>query len=157
TGMAVAHAHVHQPMPPLPPDVPAQLVPLVERLTAKDPADRPASAAEVAGYARHLRDTLRGNRTLRLPVMHPGWEPFSSQGSRPGTDGSGRHRTPNGVEAGLPGAGFWRRRARERTRPRSQLVIPLAILAIAVLAGLVGWQLKGVLGAGQGRPASHAT
>jgi len=52
--MAVAHRDC--PLPPLPPSVPADVSALVADLTAKDPARRPASAAEVALRAALLRD-----------------------------------------------------------------------------------------------------
>ena len=44
----IAFAHVTQPLPPLPPDVPAPVARLVGQMLAKDPADRPSSAAELA-------------------------------------------------------------------------------------------------------------
>jgi len=157
TSMEVAHAHVRRPMPPLPPDVPEAIAPFIERLTAKDPAARPASAADVAGQARYLRDSMRANRTLRLPVPHPAWAPFSSPGARLAPDGSGPHqaaadRDPTLLDPHAP----------TRERPRFGLVVPVAIVAIAMLAGLVGWQLKGALGTGQGqapvgRPAATTT
>ena len=61
TGSAVemAVAHRDRPLPPLPPSVPADVSALVGDLTAKDPARRPASAAEVALRAALLRDGQR--------------------------------------------------------------------------------------------------
>jgi len=56
--LAVALAHQEQPLPPLPPSVPAEVAALVADLTAKDPWARPASAAEVAHRAEHLRTAL---------------------------------------------------------------------------------------------------
>ena len=58
--LEVALAHRDRPLPPLPAWVPAEALELVMRLTAKDPAWRPASAAEVAAWAGRLRDDLRG-------------------------------------------------------------------------------------------------
>ncbi len=52
----VAVAHRDRPLPPLPRSVPAEARAFVARLTEKDPARRPGSAAEVAIYATHLRD-----------------------------------------------------------------------------------------------------
>jgi hypothetical protein len=54
--MAVAHRD--RPLPPLPPPVPADVSAFVSELTAKDPARRPGSAAEVASRAGQLRDGL---------------------------------------------------------------------------------------------------
>ena len=57
--LQVALAHCTDPLPPLPEDVPAGVATLVGALTAKDPADRPESAAAVAAWAAGLRDQLR--------------------------------------------------------------------------------------------------
>jgi eukaryotic-like serine/threonine-protein kinase len=48
-----------KPLPPLPADVPPDVAALVRRLTARDPAGRPASAGEVARQAAALRDKYR--------------------------------------------------------------------------------------------------
>jgi serine/threonine-protein kinase len=61
--LAVALAHQEQPLPPLPPSVPAEVAALVADLTAKDPLARPASAGEVAERAEHLRAALTGTAT----------------------------------------------------------------------------------------------
>jgi eukaryotic-like serine/threonine-protein kinase len=57
--LQVALAHCTDPLPPLPGSVPAGVAALVDALTAKDPADRPESAAAVAAWAADLRDQLR--------------------------------------------------------------------------------------------------
>ena len=57
--LQVALAHCTDPLPPLPENVPAGVAALVDALTAKDPADRPESAAAVAAWAAGLRDQLR--------------------------------------------------------------------------------------------------
>jgi eukaryotic-like serine/threonine-protein kinase len=56
--LQMALAHLERPMPPLPPDVPADVAGLVGRLTAKDAEQRPATAGEVAEEAARLRDRL---------------------------------------------------------------------------------------------------
>jgi len=48
TAVDIAVAHVNTPVPPLPPSVDRQIARLVMRLLAKDPADRPGSAEELA-------------------------------------------------------------------------------------------------------------
>ena len=58
--MEVAAAHRELPLPPLPATVPADVATLVGELTAKDPAARPGSAAEVSSRAAHLRDAMGG-------------------------------------------------------------------------------------------------
>jgi serine/threonine-protein kinase len=52
--LAVALAHRERPLPPLPGWVPADVAALVRELTAKDPADRPRSAGEVARRATQM-------------------------------------------------------------------------------------------------------
>ena len=59
TAIEVAVAHRDIPLPPLPASVPAAVAGFVGYLTAKDPAVRPASAAQVAASAAQLRDQLR--------------------------------------------------------------------------------------------------
>ena len=56
--MAVLLAHLQTPPPPLPDDVPAPVADTVLRLLAKDPADRPGSARQVAAEADALRRRL---------------------------------------------------------------------------------------------------
>jgi serine/threonine-protein kinase len=68
--VAVASAHVHQAPPSLVtmrPDLPASLVRAVEQALAKDPADRPASAA---AFAAMLRGQDQAQATAVLPVTN---------------------------------------------------------------------------------------
>jgi eukaryotic-like serine/threonine-protein kinase len=83
---AVALAHVQRAMPPLPPTVPPGIAALVGELTAKDPAARPSSAAEVALRAERLRtDPFRASplrsgqlRSGRFGVNPLGSDPLGS-------------------------------------------------------------------------------
>jgi eukaryotic-like serine/threonine-protein kinase len=52
--IAVALAHLRDPVPPLPADVPLGVRQLVRRMLSKDPAARPAPAGSVARAARRL-------------------------------------------------------------------------------------------------------
>lgn len=52
--IAVALAHLHDPVPPLPADVPSGVGRLVRQMLEKDPSDRPSSASAVAQTARRL-------------------------------------------------------------------------------------------------------
>jgi eukaryotic-like serine/threonine-protein kinase len=76
--VAVALAHREQPLPPLPPWVPAEVAALVADLTAKDPRARPASAGQVAERAEDLHAALtvtatrrRRTQDRRIPARHP--------------------------------------------------------------------------------------
>ncbi|HSS90766.1 MAG TPA: protein kinase [Streptosporangiaceae bacterium] len=68
----VTAAHRHRTLPPLPPAVPAEVAELILDLTARDPADRPASAGEVAMRAGRLRDGLAGRPAAAPPAGEPG-------------------------------------------------------------------------------------
>jgi serine/threonine-protein kinase len=74
TALEVALAHASRPFPALPASVPADVGALVARLTAKDPAHRPGSAAEVARQARRLSDRMVSSSSLvaNLSVGPPG-------------------------------------------------------------------------------------
>jgi serine/threonine protein kinase/Tol biopolymer transport system component len=75
-------AHLEQPLPPvrdLRPDVPAELVAVLTRLTAKDPAERFATPAEVAAALQPFAATADLPRLLRqaegLSPVDPGDPP----------------------------------------------------------------------------------
>jgi hypothetical protein len=65
--IAVALAHLHDPVPPLPTEVPNGVQQLVLRMLSKDPADRPDSAAAVADTARRL--SADGDATWALGAL----------------------------------------------------------------------------------------
>jgi eukaryotic-like serine/threonine-protein kinase len=72
--LAIAIMHKHDPVPPLPGDVPRPVADLVFAMLAKDPSGRPPSARHVADRAEVLRDAgaLRGGTgpiTADLPVV----------------------------------------------------------------------------------------
>jgi eukaryotic-like serine/threonine-protein kinase len=58
TPVQVTLEYSRRGLPPLPDSIPAPVAALVTELTARDPAARPASAAQVAAHARQLRDAL---------------------------------------------------------------------------------------------------
>jgi eukaryotic-like serine/threonine-protein kinase len=64
----VMAAHLYMPLPPLPAGVPPEVQDLVDRLTAKDPAQRVSDARELAGLAAELRDAIRSGR-LASPAV----------------------------------------------------------------------------------------
>jgi serine/threonine protein kinase len=59
--LAVAIMHRHDPVPPLPPDVPRAVSDLVLAMLAKTPEGRPESARHVADRAGVIRDALAGS------------------------------------------------------------------------------------------------
>ncbi len=56
--IAVAMAHVHEEVPPMPTDVPMEVVGLISHMLSKGPPDRPSTAREVAQRASDLRVEL---------------------------------------------------------------------------------------------------
>ena len=80
TPLEVALAHRDRPLPPLPGSVPAGLAALILALTAKDPAARPGSAAEVARHAAALAGRPGPARLPTVPVRAP---PVPAQPSVP--------------------------------------------------------------------------
>jgi serine/threonine protein kinase len=71
TPVAIAVAHMHRPVPPLPDDVPAPVAELVTSMLAKAPEDRPQSARWVADRARQLRSSLPSSPELPGPLDDP--------------------------------------------------------------------------------------
>jgi serine/threonine-protein kinase len=80
--LEVALAHRDLALPPLPSSVAADVGAFVMQLTAKDPAWRPDSAADVAVWAGRLRDGLTDG-------PYPGWVPAPGQ---PPSSARLRHR-----------------------------------------------------------------
>ena len=96
--LAIAIMHKHDPVPPLPPDVPRPVADLVYMMLAKTPDGRPETAQHVADRAEVIREARRrsgyaGSMTADLPVV-PNYPPADgndfynddmerSRGSRP--------------------------------------------------------------------------
>jgi eukaryotic-like serine/threonine-protein kinase len=80
--LAIAIMHKHDPVPPLPPDVPRPVADLVYAMLAKNPEDRPESARHVADRAEVIREAKNRNgyagpSTADLPVV-PNFPPPTS-------------------------------------------------------------------------------
>ncbi|HXT89515.1 MAG TPA: hypothetical protein VN714_09685, partial [Trebonia sp.] len=93
--LAIAIMHKHDPVPPLPNDVPRPIADLVYAMLAKNPEDRPESARHVADRADVIREARNrtgysGPVTSDLPVV-PNYPAATStdvyQGSYPATGG----------------------------------------------------------------------
>ena len=140
--LEVAAAHRHLPLPPLSSAVPAPVAALVAALTAKDPAQRPGTAAEVAAWAGRLRDVMAGAATLRLGAGPHGWH--ASHADAPPVTLAGLP-----VEDPPPGHRRW-----WRDRAWSGRDVALAVTGAVVAAGLAGWLLAGVFSAAPPRQAA---
>jgi eukaryotic-like serine/threonine-protein kinase len=80
--LAIAIMHKHDPVPPLPNDVPRPVADLVYAMLAKEPRDRPESARHVADRADVIREArfrsgYSGPTTSDLPVV-PNFPPATS-------------------------------------------------------------------------------
>jgi serine/threonine-protein kinase len=152
TAMDVAFAHQHRPLPPVPPDVPAEVTAIIGELAAKDPAARPASAGEVAARAADLRDAL----TSGVPLTS--FPPAQGQAAVPptapeplappvaATRGYTQAVVPAAPHGPPPSPG--QRPPTGRARPRNRML--LAASGAAVIAGLAIW----VTAISSGAPAS---
>jgi hypothetical protein len=162
--LQVALAHRDQPFPALPgwcldSPVGVALARLIMDMTAKDPALRPGSAAEVAARAAQIRDGVRraaGPGRAPQDVQWPG-HPVPGWGRprdrRPGdpVPGWGRpgDRLPGGRAPGLGLAGAEPGRLAgagagpEHAGRRHGLLAGILALAFLV-AGVVAWQLTGL-------------
>jgi serine/threonine protein kinase len=99
TPFEVALAHQNSGLPPLPRWVPWQLADLVTELTARDPAARPASAAEVAARARRIEDELAADG---LAGATGGWLPVPDSGLGGQTYASGAWQSALAATAADP-------------------------------------------------------
>jgi serine/threonine protein kinase len=63
--LAIAFAHKHEPVPPLPADVPEPVADLVYHMLAKTPEERPVNVRAVADRADMLRDALALSETAQ--------------------------------------------------------------------------------------------
>jgi eukaryotic-like serine/threonine-protein kinase len=68
TPVGISAAHVHSPVPPLPPAVPRGVADLIQEALAKDPASRPSSAEVFALRARREMRDGRPAPTLTMPA-----------------------------------------------------------------------------------------
>ena len=120
----VAEAHRGWPLPPLPAGVPVPIAQLIDDLTAKEPADRPADADEVAHRAAALRDELALETPAGITAL--------PDGSTAGPGGEAAPVSPSA--AGGRGQGPLRR---QRGRVYLALASVVAIAAAAWTAASV--------------------
>ncbi len=127
TPLEVASAHRDLPLPALPGTVPPDVARLVADLTAKDPAARPPTAAEVSRRAALLRDAITAAATLRVD---PGSDPAPTLAEIP-LPGPPPVRPPSRWPSG------WRDLASHRGFPARLVTLAAAALVVAGLAGLL--------------------
>jgi serine/threonine protein kinase len=126
--LAIAFAHKHDPVPPLPPDVPRPVADLVYDMLAKTPDGRPASMRVVADRAEMLRDALAMGAALPGgPIGATRADLPSARTSLLGQD-AGRNGSGPPGPPGRPGA-----RGRRRLMAASGT---LALCGLAIAGGL---------------------
>jgi eukaryotic-like serine/threonine-protein kinase len=123
--LQVALAHREQDLPALPPWCLSQpggpaLAALIGRLTAKDPAGRPATAELVAREARHIRDGLTGPGEFLAPTSPDQAPPPAAPPAA----------------APLPAAA-----PPAATAPRRRRLAAAGLAGVILAAGLLGWLL----------------
>jgi serine/threonine-protein kinase len=108
TQVDIAFAHVNQPLPPLPPSVPAPVAAVVERMLAKDPARRPASALACAcelEAALHRTTPRRSRRAAPVAGTRRALRAENAGGPAPRAHGGATAvATPAAPVAGPPAA-----------------------------------------------------
>jgi len=150
TPVAIAVAHMHRPVPPLPDDVPAPVAELVTNMLAKQPDERPQSARWVADRARQLRSDVPATSrepasdmvppAVALDEINAADIPAAMPDSGLGTpvtraDLRAADATDPGAAGGPAGAG---RRARGSVgRRRSAFLAAAVSVAVAAIGGTV--------------------
>jgi hypothetical protein len=132
--LQVALAHRDQDLPGLPPWCLSQpggagLAALIARLTAKNPAGRPATAALVAEEARRIRDGITGPGDFPAPTR-PDQAPLPGAAASPASAGS---PAPPAVAA--------RPAPPTPARPRRHRLAAAGLATGILAAGLLGWLL----------------
>jgi eukaryotic-like serine/threonine-protein kinase len=181
TAMEIALAHRLQSLPPLPSSVPAEVTRLISDLTARDPAYRPANAAEVASRAAALANAMRTGGTTPA-AEGPGGQADSLAAGSAAPDattefpaaadwqlaGLGDHDPhsygPDGYGTDGYGTGAWSDGHGSRTtfpsrgsRPRPRRHRAAAMVALVVAAGLAGWGIASLAGSGSQKPQPPAS
>ena len=148
TPVAIAVAHMHRPVPPLPDDVPPAVVELVIGMLGKQPEERPKSAHWVADRARQLRSELTTSPDLAAAVVAGAaaldeMDAAGSPGARtePALSASMTRADLGAPGAGLaggpPGTGPGTGTGDRRDRRRSAFLAAAVSVAIAAVGGTV--------------------
>ena len=139
--LAIAYAHKHAPVPPLPPDVPPPVADLVYDMLAKTPDLRPASVRVVADRADMLRDALALGRLPDPLGMTRGDLPAGRTSFLTGGEGLDPRRA--GVaDRGTAGNG-------------RRIVLASLTATLCALAAAAGLYLSGHIGHHSGRDAGN--
>ncbi len=131
--LAIAYAHKHAPVPPLPPDVPQPVADLVYDMLGKTPDRRPASVRVVADRADMLRDALAFGGPPGRPD-HLGL----TRGDLPAAPTPSALVGGDDLDPGRAGNGDWRPRSGRRRVLTASVTATLCALAAAAALYLSG-------------------
>jgi eukaryotic-like serine/threonine-protein kinase len=143
--LAIAYAHKHAPVPPLPPDVPQPVADLVYDMLGKTPDRRPASVRVVADRADMLRDAL----AFGGPPGPPGYL-GPTRGDLPAARTSSALAGGDDLDPGRAENGDWRPRGGHRRVLTASVTATLCALAAAA-----GLYLSGHIGNHASRDTGH--
>jgi eukaryotic-like serine/threonine-protein kinase len=157
--LAIAFAHKHEPVPALPPDVPAPVADLVYHMLAKTPEERPANVRVVADRADMLRDALALGDATQAAAYAGGYAgeyagatradmPAAATGALLGDAAAGSAPGP----PGRPGRGH----GGSGADPRRRWLVPAAATAVLCAAAVaVGLYLSGHIAGQTDRPTGN--
>jgi serine/threonine protein kinase len=143
--LAIAYAHKHAPVPPLPPDVPPPVADLVYDMLAKTPDRRPAGVRVVADRAEMLRDALALGGGLSLAVDPLGLTRGDLPASRTSYLAGGE-----GLDPGRAGPGD-----RHPAGNSRRIVLASLTATLCALAAAAGLYLSGHIGNHSGRDTGN--
>jgi serine/threonine protein kinase len=138
--LAIAFAHKHEPVPPLPPDVPPPVSDLVYHMLAKTPAERPADARAVADRADMLRDALA--------LGHSAGHPEATRADLPAA--------ATDALLGVAATGSWTGRRRPPSRRRRTMTVGVTV-GLCAFAAAIGLYLSGHIAGQPGGNAGNTT
>ncbi|SFF55687.1 MULTISPECIES: protein kinase domain-containing protein [unclassified Curtobacterium] len=139
--VAIAMAHINEQPPALPGDIPEPVSALVMSCIAKKPADRPATAANLARAAQALRRGDVAAATVAVPAIAAGGTVAFNPPQTPGNDAAtALIGTQAGAVTGGPGTpgSPVDGEDEEPKKKRAWIWWVVGIVAVLIIAGVVG-------------------